>query len=148
MSQANISWQWQTFLDLSHEDLYQILQLREAVFQLEQQCLYQDLDGCDQMAMHCQGLQNSELVAYARIREIEQAVTIERVITRQSIRGQKLGRGLLEECLSYLEKHYPLVPISIGAQLQLEAFYQSFGFEGVGKPYDDAGIMHIKMVKR
>ena len=37
-----------TFQELSTTELYKILQLRSEVFVVEQDCVYQDLDGKDQ----------------------------------------------------------------------------------------------------
>ena len=50
-----ISWQWNTFDELGPHDLYQVLALRQRVFVIEQQCIYPDLDGHDQQAMHLLG---------------------------------------------------------------------------------------------
>ena len=43
------------FLELTTEQLYHILQLRSEVFVVEQDCVYQDLDGKDQKALHVIG---------------------------------------------------------------------------------------------
>ena len=52
-----------TFDQLSTTELYAILRLREAVFTVEQQCVYQDLDNKDQRAVHIMGLKQGELMA-------------------------------------------------------------------------------------
>ena len=41
-----------SFKHLDIETLYDILQLRSEVFVVEQNCVYQDLDGIDKKAMH------------------------------------------------------------------------------------------------
>jgi len=51
-----IAWQWNTFDELGPHALYQVLALRQRVFVIEQQCIYPDLDGHDQQAMHLLGL--------------------------------------------------------------------------------------------
>ena len=42
-----------TFEELNLEELYSILQLRSEVFVVEQDCVYQDLDGKDKIAITC-----------------------------------------------------------------------------------------------
>ncbi len=48
----NISWQLVSFAELSPFQLYAILQARSAVFVMEQNCAYQDMDDCDQLSQH------------------------------------------------------------------------------------------------
>ena len=52
---AGIFWQWSRFSELRPEDLYAAVQLREAVFVVEQQCPYNDADGRDPHAWHLLG---------------------------------------------------------------------------------------------
>ena len=40
------------FYELTIQELYNILQLRSEVFVVEQECIYQDIDGKDQKAVH------------------------------------------------------------------------------------------------
>ncbi len=54
------------FLDLTLDELYALLKLREEVFILEQNILYPDLGQTDQMAFHIMIFENNHLVAYAR----------------------------------------------------------------------------------
>ncbi len=44
-----------SFAQLSTHQLYEVLQLRSAVFVVEQDCVYQDIDGKDQVAFHVLG---------------------------------------------------------------------------------------------
>ncbi len=55
------------FNQLSTQELYSILQLRSEVFVVEQNCVYQDLDGKDQLAYHVLGYKDLKLIAYARV---------------------------------------------------------------------------------
>ena len=41
-----------TFNELDTDTLYDILQLRSRVFVVEQNCVYQDIDGKDKEALH------------------------------------------------------------------------------------------------
>ncbi len=60
-------WQCKKFSELSVEELYQILRLRNEVFVVEQNCPYQDCDEKDQVSYHLCGWQHHELKAYTRI---------------------------------------------------------------------------------
>lgn len=133
---------------LSTEQLYQLLRLRNEVFIVEQQCIYQDIDNQDLVGnnRHLLGLQNNQLVAYARILATQTNLSIGRVITAPNFRNQGLGKELLECALMLCKKHCPNhLPIYLSAQAHLQAFYSSFGFIAEGDIYDEDGIPHIKM---
>ncbi|MGB1237143.1 MAG: GNAT family N-acetyltransferase [Pseudomonadales bacterium] len=151
-----LQWQTQSFSELSVPELYQIMQLRQQVFVVEQQCIYQDLDGLDQTALHLCGWQQDEtggrqLSAYLRIfapTEERLEVVIGRVLTAQNCRGDGLGRLLMEQALTVVGCDYPNTAIYLSAQQHLEAFYASLGFETCSDPYDEDGIPHIAMVRQ
>jgi ElaA protein len=149
-----IVWQWLTFDALPSADLYEVLALRQQVFVLEQQCLYQDLDGRDQAAHHLLGWQNldgkRQLAAYLRClapgaKYAE--MSLGRVLTAPSARATGIGRQLLAQGIARAALQYPGHATRIGAQHYLERFYQSFGFETVSAPYDEDGIAHIDMLR-
>lgn len=81
-----------TFEELTTNQLYEILQLRSEVFVVEQDCVYQDVDGKDERALHILGIEEGKLVAYARCFErgdyFDEA-SIGRVLVRENYR--KLG---------------------------------------------------------
>lgn len=143
------------WLDLHHAQLtttqlYQVLHLRNEVFIVEQQCVYQDIDNLDLMGdnRHLLGLQNNQLVAYARVLVSPSSLSIGRVITVPNSRGQGLGNELLKQALIVCETHWDNdYPIYLSAQAHLQKFYESFGFIAEGDIYDEDGIPHIKMKK-
>lgn len=143
------------WLDLHHSQLtttqlYQVLHLRNEVFIVEQQCVYQDIDNLDLMGdnRHLLGLQNNQLVAYARVLVSPSSLAIGRVITAPNSRGQGLGNELLKQALIVCETHWDNhYPIYLSAQAHLQKFYGSFGFIAEGDIYDEDGIPHIKMKK-
>ncbi|HXA47008.1 MAG TPA: GNAT family N-acetyltransferase, partial [Burkholderiaceae bacterium] len=65
-----IEWQWSSFDALSKDDLYEILERRQEVFVIEQNCVFPDIDRIDQQAFHLLGWKNDgkerQLVAYLR----------------------------------------------------------------------------------
>lgn len=151
-----ITWQWQTFDELGPHGLYAVLALRQRVFVLEQQCLYPDLDGHDQAAMHLLGWHEGDgdgqpqLAAYLRVlapgaKYVE--MSLGRVLTAPEARTTGAGKQLLAEGIARAVHLHAGHAIRIGAQQYLERFYQSFGFVTVSAPYDEDGIQHIDMLR-
>ncbi|MGY5451217.1 GNAT family N-acetyltransferase [Agarivorans sp. MS3-6] len=141
-----IKWQWLRFEQLSTEQLYQIIGLREAVFVVEQNCPYQDVDGRDQNAWHLLGTQSNQLLAYARAFEpTELDSSIGRVVTAASARGQGLGQQLMQHAIHFCQAQWPKANIHISAQRYLENFYQGLGFAVCSEPYLEDNIPHIGM---
>jgi len=140
-----IEWQWLSFNELTTQMLYDVLQLRQAVFQVEQQSIYQDCDDLDQKAQHLLGYQNNKLIAYLRINHRNHTILISRIVINKQNRGKGLGKELVQQGLQYINRKFPNTNIQISAQMHLEKFYNQFGFVGFGAPTDDAGIKHIKM---
>lgn len=149
-----ISWQWSRFQDLKPEHLYEIVRLREGVFIVEQKCAYLDADGRDAAAWHLLGwleeIGGRKLVAYARV--FEPGIrypegSVGRVVTAPEVRRTGVGRLLMAESLSRLEKLAPGQPVKLAAQRYLEQFYSSFGFTPSSAPYEEDGIIHVDMVR-
>ena len=144
-----VVWQWYTFEQLSTNELYELLKLRQDVFILEQQCFYSDLDDQDQISMHLLGRLNDQLVAYLRVipKDIDgqRFMIIGRVLADTTLRGSGAGRTMMQQTLSYLSRHYPGTPVQLSAQEYLTKFYASFGFTAISEPYDEDGIMHVDM---
>lgn len=147
MSDHKINWYWRTFSELSSSELYDILACRSKVFQIEQECLYFDLDGMDEVCWHGYGLKDNKLCAAVRLRLYQEKVKIERVVTPKHCRGQGIGRLLMAETLSFIKSKYPGQGAVLSAQYGLKDYYADFGFKPVGEPFDDIGIKHIMMEK-
>jgi ElaA protein len=145
-----ITWNFQKFEDLTPHELYAILQLRTEVFVVEQNCVFQDMDGKDHYCHHIMGWNGSKLIATARI--VPPGISYEfpsigRVVTSPSARGQNAGRELMNKSIEALINLYGNSIIRIGAQLYLKKFYESFGFEQSSAIYDEDGIDHIQMTR-
>ena len=102
---------------------------------VEQQCLFQDMDGADDQAMHLLGVRGGELLGYARcfsagVKFAE--ASFGRVVTRQSVRGTSLGHALIEQAVTAIHQLWGPQPIRIGAQTHLADFYAKHGFKDVG----------------
>ena len=145
-----IEWHYLAFEALTTTQLYAVLQLRSEVFVVEQACIFQDLDGADDRAMHLLGTLDGAVVAYARcfgagIKYAE--ASIGRIVTHPSARGGGTGHALVEKAIACLLRQHGPLPIRIGAQARLEAFYGRHGFEKSGAPYVEDGIAHIEMLR-
>ena len=148
--QYMLIWQDLHHSELSVSDLYTLLALRCAVFVVEQNCPYQDIDGDDLVGenRHILGWRDGKLVAYARILKSEnefEPVVIGRVIIDPSVRGEKLGYKLMEQAMACCQKYWPEKTVYLGAQAHLQSFYAHFGFKPVTNVYDEDGIPHIGM---
>lgn len=144
-----MEWKIKTFDELSTTELYQLLSLRTAVFVVEQNCPYQELDGKDQVAKHL-WLENEagEILALCRLLPEGVSFTetsIGRVLVHPDFRHQHLGRQLLTEVLDYLQK-VGKPAVKIEAQYYLKEFYASFGFVADSEPFYEDGIKHINML--
>ena len=101
-----ISWQLKRFEELSPAELYAILQLRIAVFILEQQCFFQDADDKDQCSNHLMGWKENKLVAYTRLvppGDIYEEPSIGRVVTSIAERKTGAGRELMKRSIAACE---------------------------------------------
>jgi len=144
-----MKWLIKKFDDLSVFELYAILQLRNEVFAVEQNCVYYDMDNKDQAAYHLMGWENEKLVAYTRILPAGTAYrepSIGRVVTSPIARKKGLGRELMKVSIDHTYRLFGKIPIRIGAQVYLDAFYSSLGFIRVGETYLEDGIEHVEML--
>jgi len=142
------SFQILAFDELSKTDLYQIMQLRQEVFIVEQDCPYVDLDGIDDSCSHVLVKTGDTLAAYSRILpphlKFDDA-SIGRIIVRKAFRGKSLGPDLISYSIQECKRLYPESPITIGAQFALLGYYSQFGFVQISEPYDEDGIKHANM---
>lgn len=151
MPDTTIDWHCKPFHQLTSLELYRILQLRNAVFVVEQNCVYQDCDDKDQEAWHLFALENDIVIAYSRLlppgSSYPDASSIGRVITAIDSRKRKLGKDLMQRSIEEINKLFQNFPIVISAQVYLKRFYESFGFIAEGEIYEEDGIPHIQMRK-
>lgn len=144
-----INWLLKKFEDLSVTELYAIIQLRNDVFIVEQNCVYQDADSKDQLSKHLCAWDGDILVAYTRIIPPGISYTeasIGRVVTSPAYRGKGLGFQLMKESIRLTFSEYHCTQIKIGAQLYLSKFYSTLGFKQISGEYLEDGIPHIEMI--
>jgi ElaA protein len=146
-----LKWQWSSLGELSAEQVYAILAARVAIFVVEQNCAYQDLDGLDSDAEHLIAWSGSNVAGYLRVLGPGTRFddpSIGRIITTREFRGSGLGRELVAKAIARTRQRSPGMPIRISAQKYLEKFYGDFGFATVSEPYLEDGIPHVEMLLR
>lgn len=145
-----IKWVLKKFEELTPFELYAIMQLRNEVFVVEQNCVYQDADNKDPLSFHLIGWNEEKLLAYTRLIPpgiaFEEA-SIGRVVTSPSVRRTGIGVELMNRSISKTTELFGNFPIRIGAQLYLQKFYASLGFQKASDTYLEDNIPHIEMVR-
>ena len=142
-------WRFARLDALSPRDLHDLLQLRSAVFVVEQACVFQDIDGADLDGWHLLARIDGRVAAACRLLAAGVKFaepSIGRVVTAMPVRGTGLGRALMVEALGRARGLWPGQPIRIGAQRHLERFYGSLGFVPASAPYLEDGIPHVEML--
>jgi ElaA protein len=144
----SLQWQTASFAELSLEELYAVLRLRQEIFVVEQHCVYLDLDGLDQQATHMLCKRQQELVAYQRCLPPGACYAqsaLGRIVVRASARGSQLGREIVQRGIDFNCLQWPGSDIRINAQAHLEGFYSSLGFIAEGAVHIEDGIPHQQM---
>jgi len=146
-----MNWVCKKFDELSIIELYAIIRLRNEVFVVEQNCVFQDADNKDQDCYHLMGWKEDYLAAYTRIMPaglIYKETSLGRVVTSINIRRSGIGKELMEKSMDYIYKLFGNVPIRIGAQLYLKHFYEELSFKQSSDIYLEDGIEHIEMTSQ
>ncbi|MDG5491057.1 GNAT family N-acetyltransferase [Psychroserpens sp. SPM9] len=139
-----------TFQELTTQELYDVLQLRSEVFVVEQDCVYQDIDGKDQKALHIIGYKNNKVVAYTRIfkpGDYFEFASIGRVVVVANERKYSYGYDIMNASVKAIKEHHKVSVIKVSAQTYLKRFYNNLKFFEVGEEYLEDGIPHIAMIR-
>ena len=159
-----------TFQELTVDELYELLRVRTEVFVVEQDCVYQDMDGDDKEAIHVwltEGVtesvtnkeealdgdknkvnrtDNEKVVALARVCPAGvhlPTISIGRVIT--TVRGKGYGKQIMLAAIDVAQKYFGATSIDIEAQEYAKGFYEGVGFKQTSDTFILDGIPHIKM---
>ena len=146
---TGIVWKVKSFSELSVEEIYKILNIRQEVFVVEQRCYYLDADNYDEKAIHLWAEKNGEIIAYLRIFKENikyPEASIGRVLTAKSVRGDGLGKTLVAFSLQIISNQHRSKSVRISAQDYLIKFYSDFGFIDTGKKYFEDDIPHTEMI--
>ncbi len=146
-----INIQTKTFQELTTKELYDLLQLRSEVFVVEQDCVYQDLDGKDEKALHVIGKKDNKIVAYTRVfkpGDYFDSASIGRVVVNKEERKHKYGYDIMEASIKAVKDYFNKTTIKLSAQTYLKKFYNNLGFSEVGEEYLEDGIPHMAMIRQ
>ena len=134
------------FEELTGSEVYEILKARSAVFMMEQNIHYLDMDDIDYRSIHFADMDGSgHVTAYLRMYGSEEdraAVNIGRVLT--VMRGSGNGRKLIDRAVSYASEN-GYRKVCCDAQKQTVLFYEKCGFHRISDEFIEAGIPHIRM---
>ncbi len=137
------------FNELTVDELYKILRLRNEVFVVEQQCVYQDCDNKDYDAYHLFLEEDSKVIGYLRIlnRGVSyEEVSIGRVLVKEKHRRKGISQRMMLEAIKFVENELNENEIRISAQVYAKAFYEGVGFKQVSDEYLEDDIPHIEML--
>ena len=136
------------FHELTPQELYELLRIRSEVFVVEQECVYQDLDGDDQASIHLWLTENGKVVALCRVCPAGthmREVSVGRVITTGTERGKGYGVRIMREGIAAARECFGAKVIEIEAQEYAKGFYEQVGFRQSSEPFLLDGIPHIRM---
>ena len=135
-----------SFAQLTVDELYELLRIRSEVFVVEQNCVYQDLDGDDRASLHLWLTEGERVVALCRVCPAGthmDAVSIGRVITTE--RGKGYGLQIMCAAIQAAREHFGATRIDIEAQQYARGFYEQAGFQKSSEPFLLDDIPHIRM---
>ena len=135
-----------SFQELTVDVLYELLRVRSEVFVVEQNCVYQDMDGDDQKSIHLWLTVADKVVALARVCPASthmKEVSIGRVITTE--RGKGYGKQIMLYAIEAAKDHFGAKQIDLEAQEYAKGFYESVGFRQSNDAFMLDGIPHIRM---
>ncbi len=146
----DITWHFKEFDDLTSKELYEIFHLRVMVFMIEQDCLYNEIDGKDPKCSHLWCEADGKILAYCRI--VPPGVSYEkpsigRVVSHPEFRHFKLGHQLMRHAIQIIENHYHTTEIKISAQSYLKNFYEKYGFHQTSDEYLEDDLPHMEMLR-
>lgn len=147
----NLIWHYKEFDKLSSQELYDIFHLRVEVFMLEQNCLYNEVDGKDPKCSHLWCTRDDKILAYCRI--VPPGVSyhepsIGRVVSHPEFRHLKLGHRLMQNAIEIIGNHFQTDQIKISAQSYLKKFYEQYGFVQTSDEYLEDNLPHMEMSRK
>ncbi len=135
------------FEELTAEELYEILKIRVAVFVVEQNCPYQEIDGKDKQSFHIYLKDDCGIQAYLRV--VDKGVSFNEVSIGRVIAVKRrcgIGSRILSEGIKVAKNRLGAATIKIEAQTYAKEFYEQQGFKQVSEEFLEDGIPHIQMI--
>jgi ElaA protein len=130
--------------ELDATTAYRLWQLRVAVFVVEQDCAYQELDGRDlePTTRHIWVEDGDSVIGYLRIlREPNDEYRIGRVCVVEKSRNSGVAARLMHAAVDVIDS----APSVADVQAHLTGWYARFGFVPDGPEFVEDGIPHVPM---
>ena len=140
-----IEWNKKYYSELTTDELYEILRLRNEIFVVEQNCVYQDLDLKDKECIHIFAKENDEVIATARIIPAGLSYdypSIGRLAVKENYRKHGYARKIMLDAIKIINDEFKSDKIRISGQAYLIDFYKGLGFKIVTDMYLEDGIEH------
>ena len=149
MQRETLIWRWRHFNVFSGPEWHRLLALRTAIFVVEQNCPYQEVDAKDPLCWHLEVIHERELIGTLRV--VPPGISYEecaigRVAVSEAYRGLGLGYDLMNNALGFCGARWA-GGVRLSAQAYLRTFYESIGFSVIGESYLEDDIPHIEMLK-
>lgn len=141
---------YENFDEIPAGVMYGLLKLRQDVFIIEQDCIYDDMDNLDQRSSQLVLFDADKVAGCARLVPAGvkyDEISIGRIAVAPSHRNRSLGRELVQRAIRIAGNKGHSV-IRIEAQTYLGKFYESLGFVADGEEYILDGIPHIEMIRK
>lgn len=132
-----------------NQELKQIQAIRIAVFQQEQNVPAElEFDGQDERSQHLLAYLDDRPVGTARIRSLNEGTAkIERLAVLPTARGKGIGTEIMKRAIEIaLDRQY--TEVIVHAQKYIQNMYEKLGFDRVGNDFEEASILHVKMIKK
>jgi ElaA protein len=130
------------YRELSKDELYQIMVLRDLVFVVGQKITaVPEVDGRDPECEHAMLFVDGELVGTARIFCDLEPIVVGRVAVHSGWQGRGLGTVLMQA----VQEHLGGRAAELHAQAHLEDWYSRLGWQRFGEMFEEAQIPHVMM---
>lgn len=136
--------------ELTKDEFYEIAKLRCAVFFVEQRVTVQDFDDVDRhpRTEHWWMSDTQGAAAYLRVYPLEvPELGATASFGRMAVRADRRGEGIAKQLVAPVIERWGAEPIVLHSQAYITRLYESFGFQVVGEPYEEAGIQHRMMIR-
>lgn len=132
----------------SPEDILKVMVVRGIVFIEEQGVDWEgEIDEYEDESIHFLGECHGQPVAAGRLRIFPgEKAKLERIAVRKAWRGQGYARQMMVKLLDEAERQ-GAGNLTLHAQVYLEDFYASFGFQRQGGIFRECEIDHILMIR-
>ena len=122
--------------------------LRKTIF-IEEQGVSEtiEMDGLDDQATLILAKMNHQPIGCARYRLLENYIKVERVGVLKDYRGQGIGQAIMAFIEQEIASSSPILTIKLHAQDHAISFYHHLGYQDIGEPFYEAGILHQAMIK-